>query len=272
MKSIFLILFLLTCTFGFASDSILLSCKYRFVKQKDSTNVNSKFDDIMILEIGKGKSKYYSYLKQYGNKLLKDYINNLDKNNTTLNINGDNANKFFPLNESEIIDLNFGKKSVYVSDNLASSYYAFNDTLIAPNWKLGADTLTILNQKCQSATTTLKGRNYTAWFATSIPLNNGPWYFFGLPGLILKIEDDKNQFQFECIGLSVSKAETDVFRSYENVILVPKSILNSKKRLLAKNVGAFLQSENGVTFTPQGGNGISERRPNKPYNPIDLTQ
>ena len=28
-----------------------------------------------------------------------------------------------------------------------------------------------------------------------------PWKFFGLPGLILKVKDTENQFDFECIGL-----------------------------------------------------------------------
>lgn len=34
------------------------------------------------------------------------------------------------------------------------------------------------------ATTQFRGLTYTAWFALDIPINEGPWKFHGLPGLI----------------------------------------------------------------------------------------
>src|SRR5690606_34206944 len=45
------------------------------------------------------------------------------------------------------------------------------------------------------------GRIYTAWFTQDIPINEGPYKFYGLPGMILKIEDTEKLFQFEAIGL-----------------------------------------------------------------------
>ena len=54
---------------------------------------------------------------------------------------------------------------------------------------------------CQKATATFRGRDYEAWFTPEIPVNDGPWKFFGLPGLILKVTDAENIFSFVCVGL-----------------------------------------------------------------------
>lgn len=48
----------------------------------------------------------------------------------------------------------------------------------------------------QKATLNFGGRNWTAWFANEIPIQDGPYIFHGLPGLIVKISDDQNNFIF----------------------------------------------------------------------------
>ncbi len=48
----------------------------------------------------------------------------------------------------------------------------------------------------QKATLNYGGRNWTAWFANEIPIQDGPYIFHGLPGLIVKISDDQNNFIF----------------------------------------------------------------------------
>jgi len=78
--------------------------------------------------------------------------------------------------------------------------YKYEETVPIIQWKIESDTTTILSYSCQKATTTFRGRNYTAWFASEIPSNNGPWKFGGLPGLILKISDE-SRYMFECIGI-----------------------------------------------------------------------
>lgn len=70
---------------------------------------------------------------------------------------------------------------------------------IIGNWKLIDETKTINTITCKKATVTYKGRNWIAWYSTEIPLPYGPYKFSGLPGLIIKIADEKNEYDFELV-------------------------------------------------------------------------
>ena len=69
------------------------------------------------------------------------------------------------------------------------------------SWSIEMDTMTVFNYLCQKATTTFRGRDYIAWFATDLTISEGPWKLYGLPGLILKAYDKEHVFQFEIIGI-----------------------------------------------------------------------
>jgi GLPGLI family protein len=69
------------------------------------------------------------------------------------------------------------------------------------DWTIDHETQTVLSYNCQKATISFRGRDYIAWFTPDIPVPNGPWQFGGLPGLILKLYDTKENFVFECTGI-----------------------------------------------------------------------
>lgn len=54
----------------------------------------------------------------------------------------------------------------------------------------------IAEYTCKEAQTYFRRRQYTAWYTLAIPINDGPYKFKGLPGLIVKIKDTKNQHCF----------------------------------------------------------------------------
>ena len=68
-------------------------------------------------------------------------------------------------------------------------------------WTIHDDTMLLIGQRYQKATCYFRGRKYEAWFTMDIPISKGPWKFGGLPGLILKITDDKYLYSFECIRI-----------------------------------------------------------------------
>ena len=50
--------------------------------------------------------------------------------------------------------------------------------------------------KCKKATTNFRGRDYIAWFSEDIPINDGPFKFNGLPGLIVEIYDTEAKYSW----------------------------------------------------------------------------
>lgn len=70
-------------------------------------------------------------------------------------------------------------------------------------WKITKERKKIANYHCWVAKSEFRGRSYTAWFTTDVPLIFGPWKFQGLPGLIVQIIDDSQE-----ISISLEKIET----------------------------------------------------------------
>jgi len=64
--------------------------------------------------------------------------------------------------------------------------YYIKDSAIKINWEISSETKKIGNFTCTKATANFRGRDYTAWFTTDIPLPYGPWKLMGLPGLIFR--------------------------------------------------------------------------------------
>lgn len=81
------------------------------------------------------------------------------------------------------------------------SSYTYVEPLEYINWEYHPDTAIILSYLCNKATCEFRGRKWTAWFSSDIPINSGPWKLRGLPGLILKAYDKDKYYVFECVGL-----------------------------------------------------------------------
>ncbi|GAA4156197.1 hypothetical protein GCM10022217_14990 [Chryseobacterium ginsenosidimutans] len=64
------------------------------------------------------------------------------------------------------------------------------------DWELLPEKSRIANFNVQKAKVNYGGRNWTAWFTSEISIQEGPYIFCGLPGLIIKISDDQNDYNF----------------------------------------------------------------------------
>jgi GLPGLI family protein len=64
------------------------------------------------------------------------------------------------------------------------------------DWEILPEKSKIENITVQKAKVNYGGRSWIAWFAIEIPIQEGPYVFKGLPGLIVKISDEKNDYNF----------------------------------------------------------------------------
>lgn len=93
-----------------------------------------------------------------------------------------------------------------------------------------------------------RGREYTAWFTMDIPINDGPWKLYGLPGLILKAEDSEGILNIEVFGLmtDVEKKEITLPNDKKIIECDNYKILQKVRRERNKKVSyAFIENGGG---------------------------
>jgi len=194
------------------NDQATIRCYYRFSQKKKTGDVF--LQDTMTLDIGSQMSRYYDVSRVRRDSAFSSVLTNFDV--TRINsvsvfkdVNPDDSNRLlgdtYKNNAydgiSEQIYKNRKNGNIIMLDNNFSEWYKGADPVGVMNWTILPDEAEFLDYSCQKAILQFRGRNYEAWFTTQIPINDGPWKFFGLPGLILKVNDTEGQFIFECIGL-----------------------------------------------------------------------
>jgi GLPGLI family protein len=97
--------------------------------------------------------------------------------------------------------LYFDENLMTTRGSLFNEPYLLKEPLPNLTWKLGSGTKRLGGILLQQATTSFRGRNYTAWYAPEMPYPIGPWKLHGLPGIILEAYDEEGFFQATFTGL-----------------------------------------------------------------------
>lgn len=163
-------------------------------KEKDSTQ-----KVMMVLDITKEKSLFRDYTMIAQDSILKIQVEAMQKAGTFKDISkGLTMPKF-----SEKIYKFYPSMKVQYVDRISSGFTPLNigySEDLKFNWKIENEKAKIGSYNTQKATTEFGGRKWTAWFAADIPLQDGPYKFWGLPGLIVKIADDGGNYSWELKG------------------------------------------------------------------------
>jgi GLPGLI family protein len=133
-------------------------------------------------------------------------------------------NETVPVNEESGIQITMmgGDVKVYKNqkDNvlLSEEYildrkFLIKDTLINFSWSLSNEEQEINGYKCKKAT----AGQTTAWYCPEIPVNDGPYIFWGLPGLIIKLQHQNKTVTVTEINLSDSANRIEIPTEGEKV-------------------------------------------------------
>lgn len=102
----------------------------------------------------------------------------------------------------------FGKEDITVYDDYSDQFAVYHEPFSEMQWEVVADsTRTILGYECAMARSAYHGRDWTAWFAPEIPVQDGPWKFTGLPGLILMATESEGMHSFTANGIESTEQE-----------------------------------------------------------------
>ncbi|MDE7465048.1 MAG: GLPGLI family protein [Muribaculaceae bacterium] len=100
----------------------------------------------------------------------------------------------------------FAKSVSTTYDQAGMGEYGYYDEPFSEiDWVINEDsTKTILDYQCIMATTDYHGRKWAIWFTPEIPMQDGPWKFCGLPGLIMEASEPSGQHSFTVTGIEIS--------------------------------------------------------------------
>jgi GLPGLI family protein len=260
------IIFFIPCVLLYSQeklDTVKVRCLYHQSFVMDTLNAKKKTVDLMLLDIGDNISKYHSF---YGairdsivtamflqNKTPDEWIAATSKVKKTSRVTDYTIYKNHPEGKLTLVD------------NFAAENYTYEEQMPVIQWSLKNDTATLIGYLCKKATTIFRGRNYEVWYAPEIPLQEGPWKFCGLPGLILKANDNQSYFSFECTAIEFPEEKTIEIRSSRR--MVSKTVYNDTKQRYLDNTGKFLTGNPLINGALPPHNYVK-----KPYNPIERTE
>lgn len=195
-----------------AKEKTKYKCAYNLKILSDTLNYKYFRSETYILQINDDITKGFTYQKYYNDSLKKANKSLAEKNfrdyisqNTSKALAGDfsflgDQNPFYVGAFASTLFKDYKENKIRVIDHISIHDFIFDDELKPQDWQIQSDTMTVLEYHSQKATCHYRGRNWIAWFTNEIPLSEGPWKFYGLPGLITKIEDDKGHYSFTLTG------------------------------------------------------------------------
>lgn len=164
---------------------------YDYSFKLDSLHRDSIQTEMMVLEVSPKGSHFVSHKKIiYDSTLTASFKNSKNSGQTHF----DFTHLRPPVVNFQVVKTYPGYKTdVYIPISSENFKLEYSQPL---SWKILSEKSIIEGIKVQKATANVMGRSWIAWFAEEIQIQDGPYRFSGLPGLILKLEDSKGDHVF----------------------------------------------------------------------------
>lgn len=252
---------------------IRLFYEMKFVRNPEKPD--NQIKDYMALEIGEnGISRFYSDNTRRLDSLLVEMTKNISGGNYNFDFTSAmKENGISSGGDKKEVYKNYPQGKITVTDNLLRDHYLYEEDMNEFSWTILPETKEILSYQCQKAETDFRGRHYEAWFAVELPINDGPWKFNGLPGLILSLKDSENHYSYEAIGLENIDYPI-LFSERKYVITSRKELQKIQKRFIDNPTGfirnSMPEADVKIKIKDESGADVDPSTVKHPYNPMEL--
>lgn len=144
--------------------------------------------------------------------------------------------------------------------------YIYEEEIPAIDWIATGEEADICGYRCKTATASFRGREWTAWYTEDIPIPNGPEKFGNLPGLILKIEDEKKEHVIEATQIRKSNRGFG-FKKKSSAFRTDRKTYNKMEASLYNDPGNHIDGHPLTPKDPEGKSIINHDR--MFFNPIE---
>ncbi len=196
MKKLFSVFLIILFVFANAQDTKETANRFfyelTFKPKKDSVKLNKV---VTILDITPKKSIYQDYTLPSQDSIIKLTVEEMEKSKTWKDISKLIRTPKFAYK----IVKTYPEMKIQYLDRVSANLFGYDDP-VKFNWNILPEKQKIGEYNTQKATTEYGGRIWTAWFSSDIPFQDGPYKFYGLPGLIVKIEDDEKNYSWMLSG------------------------------------------------------------------------
>lgn len=224
-----------------------------FKPKKDS----AKIDKVMTtLDITKDRSIYQDYTITAQDSIIKIEVDEMQKTKAWKDLS---KSIRIPKFTFKIYKKYPEMKTSYV-DRISKNIFVYDED-IKLDWKILADKEKIGAYNTQKATIEFGGRQWTAWFTTDLPFQDGPYKFSGLPGLIVKVEDADKNYSWLLSGNKKIKEWKEF--SYVEELQAQSGMISNEKKVISKE-------KFDKAFTAYKQDPMSEWRAQIPQNMLSM--
>ena len=126
-----------------------------------------------------------------------------------------------------------------VYNGLTGETFFYDEVKDSLQWTITDETDSINGFFCQKANLSFGNRLWEAWFTADIPIQDGPYKFCNLPGLIVRVYDSSNSWRFNL--MEIKKEEKRTLKIGVNkLFLIAKPI---EKAMFYKDMRHFMDNE-----------------------------
>ncbi len=119
-------------------------------------------------------------------------------------------------NDKSLVDFAGGQMIQHYFD---AASFTGSMPLELPQWQFTGEEEEACGRLCRVATGRYLGRDWKIWYTEDVPLNTGPWFLWGTPGLIVAAKDSEYLLVFKLVAIErIDSCRLENERSYRKVL------------------------------------------------------